>query len=168
MRSIQGCIIGNNSSASEKSLNLAIQTGKLFAKLGIILVCGGKTGIMEASCKGAKSLSGSTVCILPGNSFEEANDYCDIIIPTGIGYARNLSNILSGDFVVAIGGGAGTLCEIAYAWQFNKKIYAFSDINGWSSKLAGQKIDDKHSDCIKEVTSIEELEHCIKEDFNLS
>ncbi len=167
MKHIKACIIGNNSSATMKALNIAYETGKIIAGLKITLVCGGLGGIMEKACKGTKEAGGLTVGITPGTNLNDANEYCDIVIPTGIGYARNMVNVLSGDFVVAIGGGSGTLSEIAYAWQFNRPIYAFTEISGWAEKLAGTKIDDKYDKIIIPVDSVDDLKMKIKKDFNL-
>ena len=167
MRKIQGCIIGNNSTASAESLKTAYQTGSLFAELGITLICGGRSGIMEAACKGALSQNGITVGILPDDSLENANPYCSIVIPTGIGYARNMVNVLSGDFTVAIGGGSGTLSEMSYAWQFGRKIYAFTLFDGWAKELAGKKIDDKYPWTIIPVNSVDDLKGKLQREYGL-
>jgi uncharacterized protein (TIGR00725 family) len=165
IRKYQGCLIGNNSGANKSSLKLAFDVGKLFTKLKITLVCGGRGGIMEAGCKGANEDGGLTVCILPGESFSDANGYCDVIIPSGIGYARNMVNVLSSDFVVAIGGGCGTLNEIAFAWQFNKNIYAFNTEEGWAKELSGRILDKKRITPVVCVSSIDELEKALKKDL---
>ncbi len=156
MKKLQGCIIGNNSSLPDNAIETAYKVGSLLASLGITLICGGKLGTMEAACKGARENDGLTVGIIPDSDFSGANKYCDIVIPTGIGYARNMTNVLAGDFVVAIGGGAGTLNEIAYAWQFKKNIYAFNNIDGWAKKMAGTKIDNKNEFEIKSISTIHE------------
>jgi len=167
MKKLQGCIIGNHSIKNNASLIFAEETGKLLAKLGIILICGGKGGIMEAACKGSYENNGTTVCILPETNFEAANPYCSIVIPTGIGYARNLTNVLSGDFIVALGGGTGTLSELAYAWQFDKPIYSVTLFEGWAKNLAGKKIDENYNQTIIPVSSLKQLEEYLINDFNL-
>lgn len=94
---------------------LAEQVGRELAERGVIIVCGGLGGVMEAACKGAKSVGGTTIGILPGDSPLSANDYIDIPIITGMGYARNSVVAKTGISVVAVGGAYGTLSEIGHA-----------------------------------------------------
>jgi len=102
---------------------LSFDVGKVIAQSGHILVCGGLTGVMQHACRGAKSAGGTTIGILPSADKRDANPYVDIVIPTGIGLARNMIVVLSADVVVAIGGSYGTLSEIAYALQFQKRVF---------------------------------------------
>ena len=102
--------------------NLAYEVGREIARNGAVLICGGLTGIMEASCKGAKKEGGLTVGILPSLDENDANKYVDIIIPTGMGYARNVPIILSSHAVIAIDGSSGTLSEIGYSLTYDKPI----------------------------------------------
>jgi len=102
--------------------NLAYEVGREIAGNGAVLVCGGLSGIMEASCKGAREEGGLTVGILPSENENDANKYVDIKIPTGMGYARNVPVILSSHAVIAIDGSCGTLSEIAYALTYGKPI----------------------------------------------
>ena len=102
---------------------LSFDVGKVIAESGHILVCGGLTGVMQHACRGAKSAGGTTIGILPSADKRDANPYVDIVIPTGIGLARNMIVVLSADVVVAIGGSYGTLSEIAYALQFHKRVF---------------------------------------------
>lgn len=111
---------------------LAEQVGRLLAQRNATIICGGLTGVMEASCRGAKKAGGLTIGILPGTSADDANPYIDITVPTGIGEARNLIIIRSCHALIAIGGSYGTLSEIAFAlklgipvvglktWELNK------------------------------------------------
>ena len=94
---------------------LAEQVGVELAERGVAIVCGGLGGVMEAACKGAKSAGGTTIGILPGDSPLAANDYIDIPIITGMGYARNSVVVKTGMAVVAVGGAYGTLSEIGHA-----------------------------------------------------
>jgi uncharacterized protein (TIGR00725 family) len=98
---------------------LAHEVGHLIGQKGAILICGGRSGIMEASAKGAREAGGITIGILPGDSAEEANPYIDIPIVTDLGNARNVINILSSQAVIAIHGSYGTLSEIALAMKCN-------------------------------------------------
>jgi uncharacterized protein (TIGR00725 family) len=121
-------IIGGNSPDS-KSLENALQMGKLIAENGYVLVNGGMGGVMEASAKGAKSAEGLVIAILPGKSVSDANRFVDIAIPTGLGYMRNPMVILNSNVVVAIDGSYGTLSEIAYANIYKKPIFGLSTWN---------------------------------------
>src|SRR5207249_1607304 len=92
---------------------LAGETGRLLAERGAILVCGGLSGVMEAAAKGAKANGGMTVGILPGADPAAANPYIDVPLATGLGEMRNLLIVRTAQALVAIGGGVGTLSEIA-------------------------------------------------------
>lgn len=111
---------------------------------------------MAAASQGAQEGCGISVAILPSDRMDEANPWADIVIPTGIGFARNYTNTLAADLVIAIGGGTGTLCEIAYAWQANKPIIACSFSGGWSAELAGRTLDYRREDCIQDAKTLEE------------
>lgn len=145
-------IIGD--SLEKPELNkIARELGKLIAEEGYTLITGGREGVMGAASMGAKSCknrpdSSKVIGILPGTDKKEGNEYLDYAISTGIGWARNQIVVLSSDVVVAIGGGAGTLSELSYAWSYNKPILAFTGINGWSDNLAGKSIDEKRTDKI--------------------
>jgi uncharacterized protein (TIGR00725 family) len=100
----------------------AEEIGELLAKKGYNIICGGMGGVMEAVCKGAKTYSGITIGILPGDHTEEANPYVDIAIASGMGIGRNILIIHSALAVIAINGGFGTLSEIAFALQLGKPV----------------------------------------------
>jgi uncharacterized protein (TIGR00725 family) len=87
-----------------------------------VLVCGGRGGAMEAACRGAKEADGLTVGILPGSDRSEANPFVDVVVPTGLGEARNALVVGAADVVIAIGGGYGTLSEIALALKAGKRV----------------------------------------------
>lgn len=146
--------------------NVAEQVGVAIAKGGWGLVSGGLGGVMEAASRGAHSVTNGTgppiIAILPGVDKAAANPYADIIIPTGLGYARNLLVILAADAVVAVGGHSGTLSEIAHAWQAGKPVCAFTSTPGWGAQLAGEALDEKRADRIFEIRNIKELENWLK------
>lgn len=111
---------GNVTPEIEKT---AYDLGGRIAKEGWILLNGGRNvGVMAASSKGAKIVGGLVVGILPDNTTEEASEYVDIPIRTGMGQARNCINVLSSDVIVACPGGAGTLSEIALAIKSKKPV----------------------------------------------
>ncbi len=116
---------------SEEEITIAEEVGALVAERGATLVCGGMGGVMEAACRGARSKGGLTVGILPGDDKYTGNDYLDIVIPTGMGYARNVLVVLSSIGVVAIGGAYGTLSEIAYCKVYQVPVVG---IKTWELK----------------------------------
>ncbi|MBV8432212.1 MAG: TIGR00725 family protein [Solirubrobacterales bacterium] len=93
----------------------AEDVGLALARAGAILVCGGLGGVMAAACRGASAAQGTTVGILPGTDRSSANDWVTIAIPTGLGELRNGLVVRAADVLIAIGGGPGTLSEIALA-----------------------------------------------------
>ena len=147
-------IIGGSKS-SEENLRIAEQLGAEIAKRDIVLVCGGMGGIMEAVCKGAKSQNGLTIGIIPFDSKDASNDYVDIVIPTGLGFARNFLVAKSGDVVIAIDGSAGTLSEMAIAWFSDRPLIAMEDTGGWAKRLSGERIDHRRSDTVYSAKSPE-------------
>jgi uncharacterized protein (TIGR00725 family) len=100
---------------SKEEANIAEAVGRELAGRGVMLVCGGLGGVMEAACRGAKAAGGTTIGVLPGYSRHDANRYVDVPIVTGLGEARNSIVVRTGQAVIAIGGEYGTLSEIAYA-----------------------------------------------------
>jgi uncharacterized protein (TIGR00725 family) len=85
------------------------------AEAGAGLVCGGLGGVMEAACRGARSRGGLTLGLLPGVDRDAANGWVIVAVPTGLGEARNALIVRAADAVVAVGGGWGTMSEIALA-----------------------------------------------------
>ncbi|MBM3250550.1 MAG: TIGR00725 family protein [Candidatus Omnitrophica bacterium] len=111
---------------------LAHNLGKNLAKVAEILVSGGLGGTMEAVFQGFKAVGGLTIGITPGYDKKEANEHADIVIPTGLGLARNVLVVKSAEVVVALPGEAGTLSEIAYCLQFGIPVISLKswDIPG--------------------------------------
>lgn len=96
--------------------------GRRLATLGAVVVCGGLGGVMESCCRGAKSAGGLTVGILPGSDAAAANRWVDVVLPSGLGEARNALVVASSQAVIAIGGEYGTLSEIALALRAGKPV----------------------------------------------
>ena len=133
-------VIGSDDPVSQKVEAMAEELGELLAKNGIVVITGGKGGVMRAVCKGAKKAGGLTVGIMPFGS-EEANEYVDIIISTYMGGARNVINVMSGDAVISIAGGSGTLSEIGFALKAGKKVIALKGSGGVSDLISGIEIE---------------------------
>ena len=115
---------------SPEEYEIARTVGRLIAGHHEMLVCGGLDGVMEAACKGAKEQDGLTIGIVPDTS--NGNGFLDIVIRTGLGYARNVLIAQSSDAVIAIGGSYGTLSEIAIALKTKRQVFGIKpwDIEG--------------------------------------
>lgn len=124
-RPIIGVIGGGDCTTEEASF--AEETGRLVAEGGAVLVCGGLGGVMEAAAKGAKANGGVTVGILPGTEPTAANRYIDVPLATGLGEMRNFLIVRTAHALIAIGGGVGTLSEIALAQRVGKPVVGLHD-----------------------------------------
>lgn len=161
-------VIGPNQTRCNVDVyNFGLELGRELVSAGHTIVCGGVQGFMEAVCKGAHSAEGytfgTTVGILPGETKAEANEYVDIVIPTGMGWARNQLIVNAADVVVAVAGGAGTLSELAYAWQAGKPVACYTQFEGWTQRLADTALDlNRKGGEMKPVSSIEEILSFIK------
>ncbi len=119
-------VIGG-STCSEMEAIAAEETGRLLAAQGAIVVCGGLGGVMEAVAQGAKANGGTTVGILPGADPAAANAYIDIPLATGLGEMRNFLIVRAAQALIAIGGGVGTLSEIALAQRTGRPVVGLHD-----------------------------------------
>ncbi|MCH8270142.1 MAG: TIGR00725 family protein [Planctomycetes bacterium] len=124
---------------------MAVETGRALVDAGYRVLTGGLGGVMEAACRGARESqqyrSGDTVAVVPGHDPRAANAFVDVAIASGLDHGRNLV-VAHADAIVAIGGGAGTLSEICFAWIYKRLIVALR-VDGWSGKIADQRVDDR-------------------------
>lgn len=136
--------------ASDDDLRLAEALGEAVIDGGFRLVTGGLGGMMRAASRGARGATGhqpgDVIGILPTYAAEDANEFVEIAICTGMNHARNIVVVASADVVFAIGGKSGTLSEIALAWKLGKPIIAVGDAPGWARRVAGEPIDDRRED----------------------
>jgi uncharacterized protein (TIGR00725 family) len=112
--------------------------GRRLAEAGAVVVCGGGGGVMEAVCRGARAAGGTTVGLLPGLDRAEGNPHLSVALPTGLGQGRNLLLVRSSDALVAVGGGFGTLSEIALALRTGTPVVGLAT---WSLALDGHPLD---------------------------
>lgn len=141
-------VIGAGTCTAEAA-ELAVEVGREIARRGGLLLCGGLGGVMEAVSSGAKGEGGITIGILPGERSEEANNYIDIPIITGLGHGRNIIIARSSDILIAISGGYGTLSEIAFALLLKKKVIS----------LGSWEFDER---IIKTKTAIDAVDRAFK------
>jgi uncharacterized protein (TIGR00725 family) len=131
---------------------LAERAGRAAIDGGFHLACGGLGGVMAAACRGARSSPahgrGLILGILPGGDTSAANPDCDLVVATGMGIARNAILVTTADAVLVLGGGAGTLSEVALAWQLGKPIAAVASSGGWAASLGGRAIDERRAEPI--------------------
>jgi uncharacterized protein (TIGR00725 family) len=125
-----GVIGGGEAEGPE--LELAREVGARLAQADAVLVCGGLGGAMAAACSGAKQHHGLTIGVLPGSDRAAANPDVDVALPTGLGELRNGLLVRFSDALIAIGGGWGTLSEIAFAMRTGRPVVALS---AWEALL---------------------------------
>ncbi len=143
-RLIQVLVIGSDGDhCPQTTYDAAKEVGAQIAARNAITVTGGLGGVMEAACRGAKEKGGMVVGIIPNEDMSYANPYCDIIIPTGIGFARNFITAYSADVAIVVGGGAGTYIEACVAYQKGKPIVALAGTGGTADKIADTFLDDR-------------------------
>lgn len=116
----------------------AEEVGQRIAEAGAAVVCGGLSGVMEAVCRGAHRANGLTIGILPTTDWADGNGELDIVLPTGLGVARNVLVVMAGHAVIAVDGSFGTMTEIAHALELSKPVFA---LDSWDLGSAG--IDPK-------------------------
>jgi uncharacterized protein (TIGR00725 family) len=122
---------------------LAREVGERLAGAGAVVVCGGLAGVMEAVSRGASAAGGTVLGIVPSTEAADANPYCTHVVATGVGHARNLAVVSSGDAVIAVGGEWGTLSEIAFARALGRTVVALQSwaVSGPGTMEAGPGIE---------------------------
>lgn len=110
--------------ASDREREVAREVGRLLGREGVVLLCGGRGGVMEAACRGALDEGGTTVGVLPDTG--NGNLYLSLVIRTGLGNARNAVLVQSADAVIAIGGSYGTLSEIALSLKAGREVFGIA------------------------------------------
>jgi uncharacterized protein (TIGR00725 family) len=130
---VQVSVIGSGPEHEER----AEEVGRLLAEGGATVVTGGLASVMAAAARGAKSAGGTTIGVLPGEAREGVNEWIDHVVVTGVGHARNLAVVASGDAVIAVGGSWGTLAEIAFARVLGRPVVILEP--GW--KIEGDGVE---------------------------
>jgi uncharacterized protein (TIGR00725 family) len=120
-------VVGSGTATGEL-YEKAREVGKLLAEGGATVVCGGLSGVMEAAASGATGAGGVAIGILPDEDRSRQNSYLTYSVATGMGQARNLAVVCSGDVVIAVGGEYGTLSEIGLARKVGRPVVV---LEGW-------------------------------------
>jgi len=134
---------------SDTAYRTAYQVGLEIGRRGVVLLTGGLGGVMEAASKGAKEAGGFVIGIIPQDEKSAANPYCDAVIATGIGLARDFLTAYSADAVIIVGGGAGTMIEAAAAYQKMIPIIAVKGSGGTADKLVDNYLDERKIEIIQ-------------------
>ena len=156
MRRTQILVIGHNDNGcTPHHIDVSYKIGRLIAERGAVLVTGGMGGVMRAASRGAHDVGGLSVGIIPHRDPTMANEFCDIVIPTGIGLMRDFVNIHAADGVIIVGGGAGTLSEMCAAYMHDKPMVAVRDTGGMADRFAGEYIDHRQSGIVRTADTAE-------------
>ena len=132
-------VIGSGScEEGSEAWGLAEEVGRRLAEAGFAVVCGGRGGVMEAAAAGAAKAGGTVIGIVPWTSTGDANPYCTHVVATGIGYARNVAVVASGEATIAVGGEWGTLSEIGHARSMGRPVVALCS---WALSGRGDMAD---------------------------
>lgn len=156
-------VILGSYNASDIELSLSYELGQHLANLNINVISGGQKGVMYSLCKGIyehrrdqNNHNCTIVGILPSLDHQKGNEFLDVSIPTGSSLLQNSILPITGDAVIVIGGSAGTLAEISFAWQHKKPI-ALLGPEGWANKLANQKLDSRRNDRMPHFLLVHEV-----------
>jgi uncharacterized protein (TIGR00725 family) len=134
-RATQIAVIGSGTCAQDSELaGLAEEVGRRLGEAGAVLVSGGLGGVMEAASRGAAGAGGTVIGIVPSASPDDANPHCTHVVATGIGQARNLAVVASGEAVIAVGGEWGTLSEIGFARRLDRQVVT---LRSWRAQGEG-------------------------------
>lgn len=125
MARVQVAVIGSGAEHESR----AEEVGRLLAARGCTVVTGGLGEVMAAAARGAKAAGGTTIGIVPDETRRGANEWVDHTVVTGVGHARNLAVVASGDAVIAVGGKWGTLAEIGFAHVLGRPVVILEP--GW-------------------------------------
>ncbi|HEX4417716.1 MAG TPA: TIGR00725 family protein [Kofleriaceae bacterium] len=152
-------IIGDARLEDPQRVEEAHRLGAALLAAGFRIVTGGLGGVMEAVSFGARHSShwreGLIIGVIPSYRVADANPWCDVVIPTGMQLARNVLVVSTADVVLAVGGGAGTLSEIAMASQLGKPLVALGP-HGWAGRVAGEPLDGRSTAPIRGCQSVDE------------
>ena len=141
--------------ATPEDERVAQEIGKLLAEAGYAVVCGGLGGVMAAACRGAKEAGGTTIGIVPGDDRGDANPWVDVVVPSGMGEARNAIVVRASEALIAIGGEFGTLSEIALALKLGRPVVGLAT---WTLERDGMGLDP-----ILRATSPEDAVRLVRE-----
>ena len=141
---LQILVIGHNDNGcTPEHERIAYEIGFEIARSDCVLITGGLGGVMKAACHGSHDANGLSIGIIPQDDPSFANEYCDVVIPSGMGLTRDFLNALSADGVIIVGGGSGTLSEICAAYMYKKPMVAIRGTGGAADKYVDDYVDHR-------------------------
>jgi len=147
IRPPQICFLGSADPGSD-AYQLAGDAGELIAELGYTLVSGCGSGATRVAAERAMAAKGQVVSIIPSDDIGTADWPCSVLIPCGMGDARNLLMALSGDACIVVGGRAGTISEVCLAWLHKRPLLPMVGCGGWSDGLKDNPPDERENSVI--------------------
>jgi uncharacterized protein (TIGR00725 family) len=156
------CVLGSAEPGSP-AYELAGAAGELLARLGITVISGCGSPATRVAAERALASGGLVVSIVPSDDIRLENWPCSVLIPCGMGDARNLLMALAGDACIVIGGRAGTISEVCLAWLHRRPLLPLAGCGGWSDQLEQNPPDERRNSEIRPWRSIEELEARLQE-----
>ncbi len=149
MKKLQIAVLGSSKMICTKKMYVyAEKVGEELAKKDCVVITGGGLGVMEAAMKGAKKYSGTTLAIVPWENKDRVNEFADLTVATGIGWSRNSINLNSCDGAIVVGGGAGTLNEVTYAYMANKPTVCVTPSGGMAKEVSDTYFDIRKTEKI--------------------
>jgi uncharacterized protein (TIGR00725 family) len=145
---VQIAVIGSGAENETR----AEEVGRLLAERGATVVTGGRGEVMAAASRGAKAAGGTTIGVLPGETRAGANEWLDHVVVTGIGHARNLAVVASGDAVIAVGGTWGTLAEIGFARVLGRPVVVLDP--GWDVTGEGVEHASRPAEAVERALAL--------------
>lgn len=161
-RAAQVCVLGSAEPGSP-AYELAGAAGELLARSGITLVSGCGSPATRVAAERALAAGGLVVSIVPSDDIQLKDWPCSVLIPCGMGDARNLLMALAGDACLVIGGRAGTISEACLAWLHHRPLLPLTGCGGWSDQLERNPPDERRNSPILSWSSIAELENRLRE-----
>ena len=143
-KKVQILIVGHNDSGcTPDHEKIAYEIGYEVAKSNCVLITGGLGGVMKAASHGAHDANGLIIGIIPQDDASFANEFCDVVIPSGMGLTRDFLNALSADGVIIVGGGSGTLSEMCAAYMHKKPMVAIRNTGGAADRFIDGYVDHR-------------------------
>jgi uncharacterized protein (TIGR00725 family) len=161
-RARQVCVLGSAEPGSP-AFDLAGAAGELLARLGITVVSGCGSPATRVAAERALAAGGLVVSIVPTDDINVEDWPCSVLIPCGMGDARNLLMALAGDACLVIGGRAGTISEVCLAWLHHRPLLPLTGCGGWSDRLEQNPPDERGNSRILPWSSIDGLQRRLRE-----
>src|SRR5215468_6748778 len=162
IRRPQICVLGSADPGSA-AYELAASAGELMARLGITMVSGCGSPATRVAAERAVRAGGLVVSVIPPDQMPSADWPATVVIPSGMGDARNLLMALAGDACLVIGGRAGTISEVCLAWLHKRPLLPLVGCGGWSDQLERNPLDERGNSRILSWSSMHELEEQLRE-----